>query len=134
MRKERACEGFYKGKTSVEYHRSYRERNPEQMILSAARARAKKKNLPFDLKVEDIIIPEVCPILGIKLTRKFGSHGGSESSASLDRIVPEKGYVKGNVRVVSLLANNMKSNATEEQLFMFAKWVMEEYYAYTGRA
>lgn len=134
MRKERACKGFYKGKTSSEYHRSYRERNPEQMLLASARNRAKKKNLPFDLKVEDIVIPELCPILGIKLTRNLGKHGGSASSASLDRIVPSKGYVKGNVKVISLLANNMKSNASEEQLFMFAQWVLEGYYAYIGRA
>lgn len=134
MTKERACRGFYKGKTSAEYHRSYRERNPEQMLLSSARNRAKKKNLPFDLKVEDIVIPEFCPILGIKLTRNLGKHGGSDSSASLDRIVPSKGYVKGNVRVISLLANNMKSNASEEHLFMFAKWVLEGYNAYISRA
>ena len=127
MKKERASRGFYKGKTSAEYHRSYRERKHEQCLLSSARNRAKKRNITFDLTVDDIQIPTHCPILGIPLTRNFGQHGGSFSSASLDRIVPDKGYVKGNVRVVSLLANNMKSNATPEQLLLFAEWIRKEY-------
>jgi hypothetical protein len=126
-KKERAHRGLYKGKTLTEYHRSYRERKHEQCLLSSARSRAKKRNIPFDLTVEDIIIPTHCPILGIELTRNFGKHGGSFSSASLDRIFPDKGYVKGNIRVVSLLANNMKSNATPEQLILFADWVRKEY-------
>ncbi len=127
MAKERACRGLYKGKTSAEYHRSYRERNPEQMLLVAARNRAKKRGILFTLTVEDIVIPEVCPVLGVKLTRNLGSHGGTPTSASIDRIVPERGYVQGNIQVISLLANNMKSSANPEQLVMFAKWVLENY-------
>ena len=127
MRKERACKGYYKGKTSAEYHRSYRERNPEQMLLTSARNRARKKGIPFDLTVDDIVIPERCPILGVELTRNMGSHGGTPTSASIDKIVPEKGYVKGNIQVISLLANNMKSSANSEQLITFAKWVLENY-------
>lgn len=120
-------EYLYKGVSSKEYHKNYRERNHEQCILSAARNRARKKGIPFNLTVEDIVIPEFCPILGIKLTRNFERHGGSFSSASLDKIDPDLGYVKGNVQVLSLLANNMKSNANKEQLIMFAKWILENY-------
>lgn len=39
----------------------------------------------------------------------------------MDKIIPEKGYVKGNVRVISALANLMKNNATIEQLINFSK-------------
>jgi hypothetical protein len=127
MRKERACKGYYKGKTSAEYHRSYRERNPEQMLLTSARNRARKKGIPFNLTVDDIVIPEFCPILGVKLTRNMGSHGGTSTSASIDKIIPELGYVKGNIQIISLLANNMKSSANSEQLVVFAKWVLEKY-------
>lgn len=119
--------GYYVGKTLAEYHKDYRLRKPEQCLLSSARNRARKKGIPFDITVEDIIIPETCPILGIPLTRNLGSHGGTSSSASLDKIVPELGYVKGNVQVISLLANNMKSNATKEQLLLFAEWIKKEY-------
>jgi len=127
MTKERANYGLYKGKTSKEYYRSYRERKHEQCILNSARNRARKKNIPFDITIDDIVIPTHCPILGIELTRNFGKHGGSFSSASLDKIIPDKGYIKGNIRVVSLLANNMKSNATPEQLLLFANWIRKEY-------
>lgn len=119
--------GAYKGLSPAEYHKGYRERNHEQCLLSAARNRARKKSIPFDITVKDIIIPLHCPILGIPLTRNMGSHGGCSSSASLDKIKPELGYVKGNVQVISLLANNMKSSANEEQLKQFAKWIMETY-------
>ena len=39
----------------------------------------------------------------------------------MDKIIPELGYVKGNVRIISTLANTMKSNATKDQLLTFAK-------------
>lgn len=119
--------GHYVGKTLAEYHQDYRLRKPEQCLLASARNRARKKGIPFDITVEDIVIPENCPILGIPLTRNLGNHGGTSSSASLDKIIPELGYVKGNVQVISLLANNMKSNATKEQLLLFAEWIKKEY-------
>jgi hypothetical protein len=115
----------YKGVPTKEYHAKIRLRNPEQMLLSSARNRAKKRGIEFDLTVDDIKIPGKCPILGVQLTRNIGEHGGTKYSASLDRIVPELGYVKGNVRVVSMLANNMKSNATNVELLLFSKWVLE---------
>ncbi len=119
--------GTYKNLSPAEYHKGYRERNHEQCILSSARNRARNKNIPFDLTVKDIVIPTHCPILGIPLTRNMGKHGGDSSSASLDKIDPALGYVKGNVQVISMLANNMKSSANEEQLKQFAKWILETY-------
>ena len=61
----------------------------------------------------------LCPILGVKM--EWG--GQRENSPSLDRIVPEKGYVKGNVMWVCDKANTMKSNANAEELKKFAKWI-----------
>jgi hypothetical protein len=119
--------GYYVGKTAAEYHQDYRKRKPEQCLLSSARNRARKKGIPFNITVEDIVIPENCPILGIPLTRNLGSHGGTYSSASVDKIIPELGYIKGNIQIISLLANNMKSNATKEQLLLFAEWIQKEY-------
>lgn len=111
--------------TDSKRKRNYKESNPKSVMLYAARQRAKKQNLPFDLTADDFEIPEFCPILGIKLT--IEKYKPSDSSASLDKIVPELGYVKGNVMVVSKLANMMKSKATPEQLLIFAEWINMTY-------
>ena len=74
-------------------------------MLRRARARAQEKYRAFDIDESDIVIPEKCPILGIPL-----------DCFSLDRIDSSKGYVKGNVQVVSCRANAVKGSATIEEL------------------
>ena len=85
-----------------------------------AKARSKKEGWYFNLEVSDIIIPAQCPYLNIPLTYTIGE-GIVFSNSSLDRIDSTKGYVKGNIQVISHLANQIKSNATLEQLLTFAK-------------
>ena len=87
----------------------------------SSKHRAAAKNIPFNITVEDIIIPEYCPILNIKLDRSTGRSKNDSCTPSLDKIIPEKGYVKGNVQVISMLANTMKNHATKEQLLTFSK-------------
>mgnify|MGYP003652898977 CR=1 FL=1 len=69
---------------------------------------------------EAIEYPKVCPVLGVKLD--WGMNGRQPNSPSLDRINPNKGYVKGNVMMMSDLANKMKNNATSEQLVKFSRY------------
>lgn len=102
-------------------------KNPEKMMLRSAKSRAKKKGLPFNITVEDIIVPEYCPVLKIKLEANGGTGGAKRNSPSLDRIIPELGYVKGNVQVISNAANLLKGNSTPEDMLLFAEWVMENY-------
>ena len=90
-------------------------------LLSSAKSRAMKSNLDFNLELIDIIIPEFCPILGIKLNKnriKFGP-----DSPSLDRVDTTKGYIKGNVKVISHRANTMKSDMTKEQIRKLYEYV-----------
>lgn len=94
--------------------------NMERYLVRNAQNRSKKYGLPFDITHEDIIIPEFCPYLGIKLMPL-----SKWSSPSLDRIVPELGYIKGNIQVISTKANTMKSNATQDELIRFAKAVLK---------
>lgn len=101
--------------------------NVERGLMLAARYRAKRDNIPFDLCVEDIHIPECCPILGVALEQSHGGSGGGPNSPSLDRIVPKLGYVRGNIQVISGLANRLKTDATPEELLKFAEWVMKTY-------
>ena len=97
----------------------------EKKMLRRAKQRAKDKGLKFDLSVEDVIIPKFCPILGIELKMHKGRSGGNPNSPALDRIDNNKGYVKGNVMVMSHLANMMKSSATTEEMVKFAEWVIK---------
>lgn len=99
--------------------------SPEQLILQRIRHSARHRGLEFDLEVEDIIIPEYCPYLGYKL--QFGDGRPEKNSYSVDRVDNSLGYVKGNIEVISKLANAMKQNATEEEQIRFAKEVLRRY-------
>ncbi len=105
-----------------EYQRGQRI-SAEKLTLKSARKRAKAKDLPFDLTIDDIFIPDMCPVLSIPL---FGGVGkASDNSPSLDRITPHKGYVKGNVAVISTRANRIKSDATYREVQMVAEWIKQ---------
>ncbi len=84
-------------------------------MYNNAKHRALRSGTPFTITVEDIIIPALCPVLGFPLMR-HNKRGGAPNSPSLDRIVAERGYVPGNVIVVSHLANMIKSSATPDQI------------------
>lgn len=84
--------------------------------MDNARTRAAYYNLPINISKEDIVVPEICPILNVPLER------GTRYAPSLDRIIPELGYVKGNIQVISWKANTMKLDASAEELRNFAKW------------
>jgi hypothetical protein len=139
--KEQAKEYYYENKEKVlqtiylyreenketirEKGREYYRRKPENRMLNRARARAKKQGLEFNLTEEDIKIPTKCPLLGIELFVAEGRKSVKDNSASLDRIDSSKGYVKGNVWVISHKANTMKSNATLEEMKTLVKnWIL----------
>lgn len=100
-----------------------RKEDPRKTMLYSAKHRAMQKGLDFDLKLEDLVIPEVCPVLGTSFD--FNSPSQSRFSPSLDRIDSSKGYTKDNIQIISWLANSMKSDATPEQLLNFANWIIE---------
>lgn len=104
---------------------AYYENNQEQFILGRCRQRARRSGLPFDLELSDIVVPETCPILKIPIMKAKGKP--NNNSPSVDRIDPLGGYTKGNIQIISNLANMMKSSADSETLLMFAKWVFENY-------
>jgi hypothetical protein len=90
-------------------------------MLVSARRRAKLQNIPFNIELGDIIITEKCPALGIKL--EVGVGAVTNNSPTLDKIIPELGYVKGNVVVISHKANTMKRDASLEEIFRLANWL-----------
>ena len=91
-----------------------------------ARKRAKDLELDFNIDPTDCIAPKICPILGLKLKKNKGK-SFSENSPSLDRIDPQKGYIKGNVQVISMHANRMKNNGNINEIQMVSNWVKKQY-------
>lgn len=89
-------------------------------LLRGARHRAKEQGLPFNIDEGDVRVPERCPYLGIDIVPY---HHDKSAAASIDRIVPSLGYVKGNVIVVSGRANRIKSDATPDELERIASAV-----------
>lgn len=68
----------------------------------------------------DVTVPQYCPILGLELQPGVGrTH---DASPTLDRIVPERGYVPGNVVVISMRANRLKSDAAVDELRRIASF------------
>lgn len=100
------------------YQTNRRLLNPVRAMLVAARRRAKIKNLEFTISITDIVIPNTCPLLGIPIIPSKGIH--APNSPSLDRFDSSKGYIPGNVWVISYRANTLKSNSTADELIKLA--------------
>lgn len=104
-----------KGESTYDLHNyKWRTNNPEKYILQSAKSRAKARGVAFNIDLEDIKIPNTCPVFGINIIIQVGN-GASDNSPSLDRIDSSKGYVKGNVQVISWKANRLKSNGSLEE-------------------
>ena len=99
-------------------------KNPVSYMLWGVKSRAKTRGIPFNLTQDDIVIPQVCPVLGIQLV--MGTGCPSPNSPSLDRIDPNYGYVKGNVQVISHRANTIKSNATVDELRLLLAYMEKQ--------
>lgn len=104
-----------------------RRKNPLIFILYQAKRRARELDLPFNLTINDLVIPEFCPVLGIPLY--VGNKKSTDNSPSIDRLIPKLGYVAGNVIIVSFKANRIKTDATLkelEQVYEFYKKILPD--------
>lgn len=117
----RRWEATERGKSIVRSHRKARtERRwvdaklAEKSLFYGAKTRARRAGIPFSIRVEDVSIPERCPILDVPLIVSRGK--AAYNSPSLDRTNSDLGYVPGNVAVISFKANTIKSNATAAEL------------------
>lgn len=90
-------------------------------LFRNARSRAKKSNIEFSILESDIIVPEFCPILHIKLQENIIS--SKANSYSIDRIDSSKGYIKGNIHVISHRANQLKSDGTVRELELLLEYL-----------
>ena len=105
---------------SMDNRRKPNYKTPEELLWERLRQSSKEVNREFNIDVEDIVIPEYCPYLKTKLSTNLNDHKLPNYYTG-DRIDSNLGYIKGNVQVLSKLANTMKNNATMDQLIEFSK-------------
>ncbi len=101
-----------------------------QRLLWEAKSRAKRSGVLFALTLDDVLPAlhrGVCPVFGTRFTtRSRGSKAASDTSPSLDQLIPGAGYTPENVRVISWRANVLKHNASPEELMTVARWMANE--------
>lgn len=98
--------------------KSYRNKDPRIKVFQGCKQRAKARSIYFDLKLEDIVIPDKCPYLKVPFI--IGTKDNYQYTHSIDRIDNSKGYVKDNIEIITMKANSMKNNASNEELIQFA--------------
>lgn len=67
------------------------------------------------------ILPNECPVFGTKFV--FKGNKVSSESATLDRLVPELGYVPGNIAIISMKANRIKNAYGSEDILKVGEWL-----------
>jgi hypothetical protein len=108
-------------KRKQELHAANVDKDPKgtwlRKTFGRAKARARKRGLPYDEKCPDLKLPDVCPVLGIALVYPNAlKNKRSPNSPSLDRLTNSRGYVAVNLRVISFRANALKNDATVGEL------------------
>ena len=83
----------------------------EYRLYTSRKHGARIAHREFLISPEDIKIPEVCPLLGLKLDTELG-HSIIPQTATVDRVNNCLGYIPGNVRVISHKANCRKADHT----------------------
>lgn len=109
--------------TSARHKRKASKTGRASMMLANIKVRAKKFGIECDLQSGDIIIPDVCPVLGISII--LDQPGMSDNSPSVDRVDNSKGYTKNNIRVISMRANRLKSDASLAELRALVEYVSQ---------
>lgn len=87
--------------------------DPAFYLWRTARIRARATGQPFDIDPADLVVPTHCPITGDAIDVLTSNY---QTGASVDRVINDLGYVKGNVRIISRKANRLKGDATIETL------------------
>ena len=113
------------------YHSKTKEDAHIEIMYKNALKRARRDKIPFDIDIEYLksIKTDRCPIFDMELSwGKIGEgQANKTNSPSLDKIKPAYGYIKGNVCIISNLANKIKQDVGYEELYKVADWLYEKY-------
>jgi len=100
-------------------------KNPARHLANRAKARARKKGIKYDITFEDLLpLPKKCPVFGFRL--RSGKSFQDPCAYSVDRLDNRKGYVRGNVAIISYLANRLKNNGTAKQHGQIVRWMRSQ--------
>lgn len=92
-------------------------------LIGCAKRRAKEKSIDFDISIDDLLpLPDICQVFGTKLNYAGGKYFHPES-ASLDRLNPKKGYIVGNIRIISMRANILKRDGSLQELKQIVDYI-----------
>ena len=94
-----------------------------KILLKQIKSRSQRNGITCTITYKDIPIPDKCPILDIALKRNREKM--AQNSATVDRIIPSRGYIPSNVIVVSLKANAIKQNATPDDILKVGNFYKE---------
>lgn len=99
--------------------------NEELISLARAKFRNKKANArcEFTIEFKDIQWNTHCPVLGMALDYKAAKT--QENSVSFDRLDPNKGYVPGNVFIISWRANRIKNDGNAEEHRLISNFLFQ---------
>ena len=103
--------------------RQWHHNHPELSMWMRARQRARLRGIPFRIKVSDLVIPKLCPVLGIPL--RTGKRGNPHAP-SLDRFDNRKGYTRSNIRIISNRANSLKKDGTLKEFEALVRYMKEK--------
>jgi len=98
---------------------SYKLRN----IMWRAKRRSRENNLPFNLTLEYMrtLYTDICPVFGFPLN--YTREKITPDCASLDKFIPDLGYVPGNVHIISVRANLLKKDASVSDIEKLLNWM-----------
>lgn len=127
---ERAARAKFR-KANPGYWKAWDKKNGavfKTSLCAQARWRGRQRGLAATITPDDLIWPSRCPVLGLALdyperTGQRGKVGAQPNWPSLDRWDNTKGYVPGNVFVISFRANSLKNSGTFEEILKVAKYL-----------
>ena len=129
--------GYYRKKNPIRnarYEHAWRKKNPLKYMLSQTRRSARKRGWKFNIDLAHLqtVFVKNCPILGVRLNYGGTGRHAKPNSASIDRINSKRGYVLGNVAIISYRANLIKNDGTADEHRKIARYMASFLGAHCG--
>jgi hypothetical protein len=108
---------------TARWYESQKLANPRKHLFDRVKYRARDEEIEFTITLEDVVIPEFCPVFPWIKLLPAGEDGQHPAAPTLDRWDPTKGYVPGNVRVISRRANVLKRDMSGAEADALARYI-----------